>query len=236
MVTPVTTFRLDDRTKAALNMLADRQNTTMTDVIKGLVEAAANGLVPITNIDTRPQYDHHVNLPGHSTNTVFVLHPDQRYGYIDQEQKTNSTTMDRYHGRTLTTGMHGHPDEDELREYLEQGRGQELMQTVCDGHSVEWDGNNMTGHMTEDAIDAWHELSETLGNTYWDQKYTFWDADDWFQDVDEITAETTDEELMALADEFESVAAADNVVTDETALDWLTDRREELREEASYEG
>ncbi|MFW6183540.1 MAG: ribbon-helix-helix protein, CopG family [Chloroflexota bacterium] len=230
--TPVSTFRLDDLTKARLAQLAEAEGKTMTDLVRRLVEKAAEKQVTVLDVDTKPQYDNYVNLPGRSTTTALRLDPQRRVAYVYQAQATNSTPMTLYHGVELEYHVAGHPDEAELREFLATGRGQQYLREICDGHEVNWDGRNMVGGLTEEAIEASEELQDELQGIFGD-KYVFWSADDWLYDGAEesITANTGDEELADLAETFAGVAESDNVVLDEEILPWLTHYRDELRDE-----
>jgi len=76
----------------------------------------------------------------------------------------------------------------------------QLLERVHAGHTVEWDGSNMSGSLDEDAQDASEEIDEHIRNIDHDEFLRVSDADDWFQDyTPDITAETTDEEITAIA-------------------------------------
>lgn len=201
------------------------------ETIREIPEATADQ-VAITRIETRPEYDAYVNLPGRPTYTALFIDPARRVATVTQQQRTNSTTMSIYHGVHLETTIYGHPDEGELRDYLEQGAGQELLQDIVYGHTVDWDGQNHVGSLSEDAAAAWDELKRDMNN-YHDSKYSFWEAGEWLLEGARsvVTAQTTDEELAEWADAWMSHAQAENVVLDEAALDWLTNYRDQLREE-----
>lgn len=232
MTTPISTFRLDDSTKRRLELLAEQEGETMTDTVKKLVWEATRKTVVATKVDTRPSYDNYVNLPGRSTYTELTVYPAERVVTVTQEQKTNSWTMAEHHGLELTSLVYGHPDEEEAREYLEQGEGQELLRRVCDGHSTDWNGNNTVGVMTDDASSAWEELRETLRSPYFDNKYSFVEADEWLYPArDDISPSTTNEELAELARDITGEMEAEGVVLDEDVLDWLKDQRQEMQDE-----
>lgn len=231
MTTPISTFRLDDSTKRRLELLAEQERKTMTDMIKEMVWERTRQTVVISKINTRPEYDPYVNLPGHSSYTELTVYPQEREATVTQEYKTGSQTMAAYNGLELTTTVYGHPDEDEVREYLEQGEGQELLRRVCDGHSTDWNGSNIVGVMTDDASDAWEELGEELG-AYQESKYSFVEAGEWLYPArDDITANSTDEELAELAEIVQGDMDNENIVLDEDILEWLTDQRQEMRDE-----
>lgn len=228
--TPVSTFRLDDLTKARLAQLAESEGKTMTDMIKTLVARATQKSVTVLAVETRPEYDHYVNLPGHATETCLRIDPRDRTAYVVQAQKTGSTPMTLYHGLEMEYSIFGHPDEDELRAALSAGRGQDHLRNICDGWRGDHDGRNFVGHLTDDAIESVELLEDWLNG--FESKYEFWEAGDWLNDGAEatITAETTDEELASIAKEFAGVAESDNIVLDEDMLSWLTDYRSELQD------
>lgn len=232
--TPIASFRLDEVTKSRLAQLAKERESNMTQVLSSLIEDATEHMVVITSIDTVPERDCYVNLEGHSTFTVLHLDPQGRKAHVFQEQKTGSTLITVWHGKELQYRISGHPDEEELRNFLITGRGQRLLRTICNGHGIEWDGSNMIGRMTPEAIDAAEELQAALME--FESKYEFWNASDWLYPGAEqrVTARTTDEELAQIASEFEAIAEADNVVLDEGVLPWLTRYRNELQDEEEW--
>ena len=86
-----------------------------------------------------------------------------------------------------------------------------LAERIAAGHSIEWDGNNNVGRLDEDASEAEEEL-EYLLDQYVPEDGP-WMAEDWLQDADygEITADTTNEELSKISEEWMSVAKSDGV-------------------------
>lgn len=230
--TPISTFRLDNVTKARLEQYAASRKTTMTDAIRKMVEEATMEQVTILSIDTKPEHDPYQNLTGVSSHTELRLDPRDRTAHVYQDYKTNSSLMTVYNGVELEFAIYGHPDEDGVRDYLTTGHGQELLQAICNGHEVVWNGSNHVGRLTDDAAEAVEQLSEYL--SYWEPKYTYWSADEWMYDgaTETVTAGTTDEELAELAKEFAELANAENIVLDEDILDWLTNYRDQQREMA----
>lgn len=86
-----------------------------------------------------------------------------------------------------------------------------LAERIAAGHRVVWDGSNHVGKLDEDASEAEEEL-EYLLDQYVPEDGP-WMAEDWLQDADfsELTADTTDEELSKIAEEWLSVAKSDGV-------------------------
>lgn len=62
----------------------------------------------------------------------------------------SSTPMHVWHGRTLRWMVSSAVDCAALAEWL-RGSGQELLERVHTGHTIEWDGNNQRGKLSDDA-------------------------------------------------------------------------------------
>jgi hypothetical protein len=155
-------------------------------------------MITIKQIDTRPQHDPYVNIAGHTSYSEFWL--DARDGEcgVSQEYRTNSTTFDVYHGHVRTHRLDGHPSEIDIRRDLEAHA--DLIQRVLAGYESHWNGNNHAARYTPDAEAAWEMLCRFLDSnqTY----YEYWDVEDYIQYVmeDEVTAQTTDDEIRKLAE------------------------------------
>ena len=185
--------------------------------------------VVIGKIETKPERDPYQNLDGVSSNTKLRLDPRDRKAHVYQDYRTGSTLMTVYNGLELELPIAGHPDEDDLREYLTNGVGQDLLRAICDGHEIVWNGQNNVGRLTDEAEGAVDRLELYLSE--WDSKYTFWETGEWLYEgaAEHVTANTTDAELARLAKEFEEIAEAENVVLDGDVLGWLTRFREDVR-------
>jgi hypothetical protein len=57
----------------------------------------------------------------------------------------------------------------------------ELVERICEGHSIEWNGSNAVGRLTDDAKNAMDELSQYLNEI--DGELTVWEAEDYLQGV-----------------------------------------------------
>ncbi|MCB0252146.1 MAG: hypothetical protein KDI55_00270 [Anaerolineae bacterium] len=127
-------------------------------------------------------------------------------------------------------------DQHALRHDLADG-GQlsTLIDRIQAGLTVEWDGSNMRGHLTEDASDTESILESMIYNgrlSYADESWSIWDEIDWIADDSRttITAATTDEEIDAYLEEVRSDATSHNVVLTGDARDWLIQMRDECQE------
>jgi hypothetical protein len=85
-----------------------------------------------------------------------------------------------------------------------------IAEKIVAGFSREWDGSNHVGRYTEaadEAIEDAREVCRDFGGD--DDAIQSWDAADWLLDTPKgLTAETTDEELAALAESLEAEADA----------------------------
>lgn len=178
------------------------------------------GPVAIGEIDTTPTYDPYVAMDGHHSFTSLHIDPRDRTAWVSQEYKTGSTLMSIYYRLRLELGVQWHPDEAELREYLQGGDGQDYLRTICDGFEEEWNGSNMVGRYDDDAESAiamlQRDLGEEDGYGRFQNKYQFWSVDDWV-DAEEwgLSADSSDQDIETLIEEILSVAKADNVVLSE---------------------
>lgn len=120
-----------------------------------------------------------------------------------------------------------------------------LAQLVVDGATVEWDGSNHVGRFTTAAMAAWERITELCDEGAFDDSQTvsWWSVSSWFSEGDAatvetlgITADTTDEQLEAMAKEQVEIAATNgaagyNILDDDETLTYLTGLRDELRDE-----
>ena len=133
------------------------------------------------------------------------------------------------HGRNLTICVDSHcgpVDGPAVVEWLRGDEGQGLLARVCDGHSVEWDGNNRVGQLDADAQAALDALEQWLSDApaLIGDCAGLWSAGDWLDGIgragvcDEygITAETTDERLAEIVAQIDGEAEAENVVLTDT--------------------
>lgn len=117
-----------------------------------------------------------------------------------------------------------------------------LAQRVVEGYECRWDGSNHVGKLDEDAQEA-AEAIRDLCDRDWSEweVLSVWDAHDWYGQCGSgaylagelgLTAETTDEELSALATKEEAAAEPARI---EGVERFMRDLREELRAEAEEE-
>ncbi len=112
------------------------------------------------------------------------------------------------------------------------------LQFVHDGTQTKWDGSNTVGRMTDEGACASAVVEALCQAADADDGTSVADAGDWWEETrDEtvrahnITAQTTDAELVAIETALDGVARADSVTVHNTG-DWLEQVREEMRREA----
>jgi len=119
-----------------------------------------------------------------------------------------------------------------------------LVETMLDNWEEEWDGNDWRAHLLPEGLRAQEQISELVEENpdYWFPEDVVFPLEevDWFPYVkDEVTADSTNEQLEELA--RETVADLEKGVPSgvlpddayEDILERLTSYREELREEDS---
>jgi len=116
-----------------------------------------------------------------------------------------------------------------------------LADRVLAGSEIEWDGNNHVGKLDEDAQDASDEIERICDELEPapSETVTEWDACEFYDAVKDelgVTADSTDAELEALAEELEEEDSIDDgtggpMVLNGT-LEFLQSIRDDLREEA----
>lgn len=146
-----------------------------------------------------------------------VIMPGQRRAYLETYSPCQAVPMSVWNRLVLALPVttHGGPvDGPAMVAMLRGDEIQSLLARVCDGHSVEWDGSNLVGTMTDDATDALSDLGDDLESApalesggivaacYWvDESSVIADYG--------ITPDTTDERLTDIAADMERVAAGD---------------------------
>lgn len=191
--------------------------------------------VKITKVDTMPESDPYNN--GSASRTTFWLDPQEREAIVSQDYKTNSTTFAIYHRCELELSIGDHPVAADVREYLESEDTQRLLDTICDGHSIEWNGHNNVGRLTDDAQLALDTLEQDLADRWLGSGWAFWDVEEWLgESVKQIiSTTTTDEEIAKLAQEAEEGAKQENIILSGDVADYFTSVRDEMRDEADDE-
>jgi hypothetical protein len=161
---------------------------------------------------------------GQLTKTVLEINPEARTASITQRYHDNSIPAREWNGLDLmeyidTSNGYLYP----CKKYLE-GAGQELLKAVCDGHSIKWDGNNLVGHLSDEAQNTLDELVDDL-NWMATREYTLWQVDEWCDSVT-ITGCESDNELKNIAAELKGAIGSNEGVSGDI-LEYITARRDE---------
>lgn len=205
--------------------------------------------VRIVGVDTDPGHDPYHSGQNRPTICILIIDPREWVAAVGSNYDQSGSDADVWHARVIEVGLDLAGDEeryieadsyvpnsDALAEYLNSDEAQHLLAAICDEYEIVWDGNNNVGrHTTESqaALDALLSAIESLPHT----AYSLWAAADWLGSAadNDITAMTTDEELVVMAENvgYDYNGGEAVVVLDEDPLDYLTGLRDELRAEAA---
>ena len=120
------------------------------------------------------------------------LAPQPAYVQMDEDGRVeadysgeigNGVPMFVWHGRTLRWTVSPNALGSDLADLIESDEVKALLTRVYEGHSVDWDGNNHVGRLTEDAEKASEQLTEIFAPE--SGKYAMvsvWTAYDWIVD------------------------------------------------------
>jgi len=236
MTRKVSSYRLSDHTLAQIAVLSKSMGSAanvITLAVDRLYQENNMSDITIGKIDTIPQFDPY-RRTGQPSATVVELDPQRRLVTVDQEYDSGSTSMERWHGHVITWRVDGHPQEEDMRQWLEDHMPQ--FAVICDSHSVEWNGNNHVGRMTDEASEAEAAIDRELAQGWPpfdpEQGWSLWDARDWLQDMPAEWSPVgrSDEQLEALAAEIEDNARGDRIILYDT-LTVLTEIRDETQDD-----
>lgn len=173
--------------------------------------------------------------------------------YIDPEEKTVTTDTndfrqvgipaDIFNNKIIYFILPYNVDASLLKNWLETDKELiEMINNLIESYECCWDGNNYVGGYDVDIetsikyyIDRYIPTIDHGGLVYpgdWFGGVTYWSNDGKSVTIDcypKITADTTDEQLGAMASEMKDDADSEGVVFDGTAIDFL----ESLRDECS---
>ena len=156
------------------------------------------------------------------------------------------TPEEEWNGRTICESIPEDDnlgvDENEAEELLSSPELQVLLATVCDGHTVSWDGNNHIGRLSDEAEEALNAiLAQLRGISY---EVSLMNTEDWLSggpdidiaaidDLDELDA--YEERLDDIARECEPEEPGLVLTRDihDCLQDWIDERRSELEEDAA---
>lgn len=144
--------------------------------------------------------------------------PQPAYVYLDEEGNVRADycgligggqPMEVWLGRTLRWSVNPEVNGDHLAELLESDEVRALLERVHAGHSVEWNGSNYVGRLTDDARAASDELERIFEDeTHNGDSGGVWEASEWIApaSADDILkeGESLDDAAERLVEEAES--------------------------------
>lgn len=135
----------------------------------------------------------------------------------DYSGDTGGTPAHVWHGRTQTWRVSAYAHPVVLARLLETGAARALLERVHAGHTVEWDGSNHRGRLTEDAQAASDKLERLLEDTFAggdpDSCVQVWRADDYlFSSNSVLDLWDGSKPLDAVVEELEAAAESDGIV------------------------
>ena len=156
----------------------------------------------ILSIDTKPTVDPYHADTNTPTTTELWIDPRDCTVWVEQGRDTGATPANVWHGRTFVIRVYGYPVEDEIREWLEDH--EEEITAICQGHTVEWNGQNMVGVLTDEARIILERLESELDQDIWQREYEWWLAEDWVLDDERVEnlCGKSDEEIKEIAEEI----------------------------------
>ena len=176
------------------------------------------------------------------------LRQEQAYLYFDPENgkiwtdtlntfERSGVPMSVYHGVILRWPLPASTNGEWLTRSINDGDLDNLFDRIKAGYTCDWDGSNWVGTLNRDAEDAYWEIDYML-EKFVDLDLGVWWADEWLADVQDdelgINAETTDEELKTIAEEWDNEAASYGTRLRGT-YEYLVRRRDELKQSEESE-
>jgi len=184
--------------------------------------------VKVRTVNTKPEADYYHRDTVTPTKSVLCIDPKERSVWVDQEADTGSTTMDRWHNIIVVLTLDTRPDEEDLRDYLNSYEGQSKLRRICDGHERIWDGNNIVGRLNDDAFLAFTDMQCDIQKLP-ESRWVLWDIEEWLQDSIEISKNTSNDTINAIAEEYENIAKNDFIVLNAPIDEYLWNVRAFLR-------
>lgn len=183
--------------------------------------------------ETNPVLDPYHKAAGQASFTVLRIYADGDYG-VDQEFDDNAIPVEEANGRTLCYPLFERPDEKATRAYLESHEAVALVERIHAGHGTTLYGDNIVGTLTEDAEAAIQELLDALAALP-ENYMALWTADVWLGNLSNveigISGASTDAEITALAEKLEAHARDDNSIILAGVEEYLTQRRDDARDD-----
>lgn len=181
----------------------------------------------LIRVETNPEVDPYHSDTNQPTQTILRIYKNGDYEIV-QDYDDHATPMDEWLMQTLAYQIKDRPDQKAAKEYLESEEAVALVNRIHTGHSIEWDGSNHVGRLTDDAAEAVEDLLAAIASLP-ECQMTICDAGDWFSGCEiGVSDATTDSEIEALAEKLEADALAENVIL-AGVENFLRQRRDEAR-------
>lgn len=174
---------------------------------------------------------------------LYQNQPQRAHIYMDENGEVwagyntsignNAVTFDEHHLRTLVWDIPCNITGEALDELLE--RIEPLLERVHEGHSIEWDGNNMTGQLDGDATAASEEIEKAIAAlTDKDilalQEAAIWDSNRIM--TADVRADMTDAEVEAVAESLHMQILDEDQIYLLDLPEYLFQLRDDLQEAA----
>lgn len=138
----------------------------------------------------------------------------------------DAVPMAVWHHRTLRVPVHAAMLGDALADLLESAEARALLERIHAGHSIEWDGSNHVGRLSDDAraaLDDLHTLVRDAGEDT-SMLAEVWTADAWLGTANDLLdVWPAGEPLDAAVKRLEDLAAGAGVVIDGDIRESLLD-------------
>jgi hypothetical protein len=147
----------------------------------------------------------------------------------------SSTPMRCWHGVDMRWSVAAAIKPIALIDYL-QGEALPLLERIHAGHSVDWDGNNHVGSLSDDAQEASDDLRiglEMFGYEY--DRIAVWDVSEWLFNCNKLTDHWRDQSLDEAVTSIEAGATSESVKLLGDVRDELLDEVERRFDEAGDE-
>lgn len=129
-----------------------------------------------------PVYKHYNGQ--HTAQPAYVYMDENGVVDATYNPEINGTPMEIFHGQQLSWAIPADISGDELVDFFQKPEIRAALREIHDGHTVEWDGNNHVGRLTEAAQNASGRLKELCDDLRLEERSAIWNsAGEWFGDV-----------------------------------------------------
>jgi len=185
----------------------------------------------LVKVETNPQIDaYHRDTMG-ETLTTLTIDPSERKVFLTQEYDDNATSEAAWNGRIIERVIHSHPDTSQATAYLTNN---DLVQAVIDGHSIDWNGSNNVGHLTDEASQALDQIEKDLEDCD-PTEAALWSVDDYLAQAQfDIEANTTDEQLAVIETGILDTARGESATLEGDVMEYLKEKRQTIQDREEW--